>query len=208
MSYLPNTIIIKYTVKERVKERVKESDEGTLLATYVEYVATYDRGTCFSIDLCYISIWRCGEKMKIIINIDKNVSETEITIHCNQLSDEIENIMATLRIMNQQMLVCKDEENYLLDVSLISYIEALERKTFVYTEEDVFESKLKLYEMEEKLCESGFFRISKSCLVNMKYIKTIRKDVERRIRLTLKNGEQIMVSRQYAEEIKRRLGVL
>ncbi len=40
--------------------------------------------------------------MKIIINIDKNVSETEITINCNQLTDEIENIMATLRIMNQQ----------------------------------------------------------------------------------------------------------
>lgn len=149
-----------------------------------------------------------GGKMKIIINIDENVPETEITISCSQLTDEIENIMATLRIMNQQMLVHKEEENHLLDVSRISYIEALERKTFVYTEDDVFESKLKLYEMEEKLCRSGFFRISKSCLVNLKYIKTIRNDVERRIRLTLKNGEQVMVSRQYAEEIKRRLGVI
>lgn len=149
-----------------------------------------------------------GNKMKIIINIDENMPETEITISCNQLTDEIENIMATLRIMNQQMLVYKDEENHLLDVSCISYIEALERKTFVYTENDVFESKLRLYEIEEKLCRLGFFRISKSCLVNLKYIKTIRKDVERRIRLTLKNGEQIMVSRQYAEEIKKRLGVI
>lgn len=149
-----------------------------------------------------------GDKMKIIINIDENVPETEITISCNQLTDEIENIMATLRIINQQMLVYKDAENHLLDVSCISYIEALERKTFVYTENDIFESKLKLYEMEEKLCRSGFFRISKSCLVNLKYIKTIRNDVERRIRLTLKNGEQVMVSRQYAEEIKRRLGVI
>lgn len=149
-----------------------------------------------------------GDVMKIIINIDENVPETEITISCNQLTDEIENIMATLRIMNQQMLVYKDEEHHLLDVSCISYIEALERKTFVYTEDDIFESKLKLYEMEEKLCRSGFFRISKSCLVNLKYIKTIRNDVERRIRLTLKNGEQVMVSRQYAEEIKKRLGVI
>lgn len=149
-----------------------------------------------------------GDKMKIIINIDENVPETEITISCNQLTDEIENIMATLRIMNQQMVVFKEEENHLLDVSRISYIEALERKTFVYTEDDVFESKLKLYEMEDKLCRSGFFRVSKSCLVNLRYIKTIRNDVERRIRLTLKNGEQVMVSRQYAEEIKRRLGVI
>ncbi|MBR4965280.1 MAG: LytTR family transcriptional regulator DNA-binding domain-containing protein [Lachnospiraceae bacterium] len=145
--------------------------------------------------------------MKITINIDENVSETEITINCNQLTDEIENIMATLRILNQQMLVSKEEETHLIDVGKISYVEALERKTFVYTQEDVFESKLKLYEMEEKLCRLGFFRISKSCLVNLKFIKTIRNDVERRLRLTLKNGEQVMVSRQYAEEIKKRLGV-
>lgn len=146
--------------------------------------------------------------MKIIINIDEHVPETEITINCNQLTDEIENIMATLRIMNQQLLVYKEEENHLLEVSRISYIEALERKTFVYTENEVFESKLKLYEMEEKLCRYGFFRVSKSCLVNLKYVKTIRNDVERRIRLTLKNGEQIMVSRQYAEEMKKRMGVI
>lgn len=146
--------------------------------------------------------------MKITINIDETIPETEIRINCNQLTDEIENIMATLRILNQQMLVSKEGDTHLLDVSRISYIEALERKTFVYTEDDVYESKLKLYEMEEKLCRSGFFRISKSCLVNLKYIKSIRNDVERKLRLTLKNGEQVMVSRQYAEEIKRRLGVL
>ena len=146
--------------------------------------------------------------MKITINIDENTSETEIQINCSQLNDEVENIMATLRIMNQQMLVSKEKDNFLLDVSCISYIESLERKTFVYTEDDVYESKLKLYEMEEKLCRLGFFRISKSCLVNLKYIKAIRNDVERRLRLTLKNGEQVLVSRQYAEEIKKRLGVI
>lgn len=146
--------------------------------------------------------------MKITINIDENIKETEIQINCNQLCGDIENIIATLRIMNQQMLVTKDGESHLLDVNKISYIEALERKTFVYTENEVYESKLKLYEMEEKLCQSGFFRISKSSLVHLKFIKSLRNDVERKLRLTLKNGEQIMVSRQYAEEIKKRLGVM
>lgn len=146
--------------------------------------------------------------MKIRINVDEHVEETEVTIHCKQITDEVEKIMATLRIMNQQMLVYKENENHLLDISRISYIETMERKTFVYTENDLFESKLKLYEMEERLCHFGFFRISKSCLVNLNYIRTIRNDVQRRIRLTLKNGEQIMVSRQYAEEMKKRLGVI
>ena len=146
--------------------------------------------------------------MKITINVGENINETEINIRCSQLTPDIENIIATLRIMNQQLLVTKDNTNYLLDVNTISYIEALERKTFVYTQDSIYESKLKLYEMEERLCKSGFFRISKSCLVHLKFIKSIKKDIDRKLRLTLTNGEQIMVSRQYADEIKKRLGVI
>ena len=146
--------------------------------------------------------------MKITINFDDKVEETQISITCNRMSSDIENLIATLRIWDQQMLVSKDDENFILDVNKISYIEAVERKTFVYTQDDMYESKLRLYEMEEKLCQSGFFRVSKSCLVHLKFIKSIKNDVERKLRLTLKNGEQVMVSRQYADEIKRRLGVM
>lgn len=39
-----------------------------------------------------------------------------------------------LQMLNQQLSVTKDGENYLLDVNEICYIETLERKTFVYTE--------------------------------------------------------------------------
>lgn len=146
--------------------------------------------------------------MKITIHVDDQNEETEINISCKQLTSEIENIIATLRMLNQQMLVSGDGENHLLDVSRISYVEALERKTFVYTPDEIYESKLKLYEMEEKLCQSGFFRVSKSCLVNIRFIRSLKNDIERKLRLTLSNGEQIMVSRQYADEIKKRLGVI
>ncbi len=145
--------------------------------------------------------------MKITVNINEKLDDVEINIHCSQMTPSVENIIAMLQMINQQMSVTKDGENYLLDVSKILYIEALERKTFVYADEAIYESKLKLYEMEERLCKSGFFRVSKSCLVHLQFIQSIKNDVGRKLRLTLKNGEQIMVSRQYADEIKRRLGV-
>lgn len=145
--------------------------------------------------------------MKITINIEEAVNDTEIRISCKQLTPEIEKILATLRILNQQMLVLKDDETHIIDVAKIIYIEAMERRTFVYTKDDYYESKLKLYEMEERLVECGFFRVSKSCLVHLKYIKSLKNDIDRKLRLTLESGEQIMVSRQYADEIKRRLGV-
>lgn len=146
--------------------------------------------------------------LKITVNVDEKAKETEIVICCKKMTPAIENIIATLRMMNQQMPVTKDGENYLLDVKQISYIESLERKTFVYTEESIYESKLKLYEMEERLYQSGFLRVSKSCLVHLKFIQSIKNDIERKLRLTMRNGEQIMVSRQYADGIKKRLGVI
>ena len=145
--------------------------------------------------------------MKISININENISDTEIVINSRSLTPEIEKIIATLRILDQQMMVIKNDESYILDVVKIVYIESVDRKTFVYTENDCFESKLKLYEIEEMLCSGGFLRISKACLVNLKYIRSLKSELDRKIRLTLENGEQIIVSRQYADELKHRLGV-
>ena len=145
--------------------------------------------------------------MKISIDIDSTKQDTEIQISCKSLTPEIEKLIATLRMLNQQIMVEKEQETYLLDVTKIMYVEAVDRKTFVYTKEDCFESKLKLYEMEERLEESGFFRASKSCLVQLRRVRSLKNDMDRKIKLTLENGEQLIVSRQYAEELKRRLGV-
>lgn len=146
--------------------------------------------------------------MKITVNINTELNDEEVIINCPGMTPKVEKMLATLQMLNQQIAVLKDDENYLLDVSKILYIEALERKTFVYADNNVYESKLRLYEMEEKLCHSGFLRVSKSCLVHLKYIKFIKNDVERRLRITLENGEQLIVSRQYADEIKKRMGVI
>ncbi|MBE6851420.1 MAG: LytTR family transcriptional regulator [Ruminococcus sp.] len=145
--------------------------------------------------------------MKISININENSTDTEIVINCSVLTPETERIIAALRMLDSQMTVTKDGEVYILDVTKIVYVESVDRKTFVYTEGDCFESRLKLYEMELQLCQSGFLRISKSCLVHLKYIRSLRAELDRKLRLTLDNGEQIIVSRQYADDLKQRLGV-
>ncbi len=148
--------------------------------------------------------------MKISINIDPNLSDsdTEVTISCGALTAETEKIIAALRMADDKLTVIKDGETHILDISKIAYIETVDRRTFVYTETDCFESKLRLYETEEKLCSVGFLRISKSCIVRLKYIRSLKADLDRKIRITLENGEQLIASRQYADELKKRLGVL
>ncbi|MCM1388500.1 MAG: LytTR family transcriptional regulator DNA-binding domain-containing protein [Bacillus sp. (in: Bacteria)] len=145
--------------------------------------------------------------MKIEINVDENVTDTHIAISCKKLTPEIEKMLAMLHILERKLSVTKDAEIYFLDVSKVVYIEAVDRKTFIYTKESVYESDFKLYELEQQLEECGFFRVSKACLLQLKYVQSMKADLNRRIRVTLENGEQIMVSRQYAENLKVRLGL-
>jgi DNA-binding LytR/AlgR family response regulator len=145
--------------------------------------------------------------MKIEINVDEKIEDTHIRISCKKLTPEIEKMLAAIRILDKQLAVIKDEETFLLDVYQVAYIEAVDRKTFVYTREDVYETTFRLYELEQQLEDCGFFRASKSCIIQLKYVKSLKTDLNRRIRVTLENGEQVIVSRQYAEILKEKLGV-
>ena len=145
--------------------------------------------------------------MKIEIDIDEKYTDTKVLIQANKLDNEVEKLVAMMRMVNMQIGVRKNDETYLLDVEKILYIEAVERKSFVYTADETYESDLKLYEIELELLERDFIRISKQCIVNIRMIKSLKSDINRKIRITLKNDEQIVVSRLYSDELRRKLGL-
>ena len=124
-----------------------------------------------------------------------------------RLTQDIEKIISLMRMINMQIAVKQEDEIILLDTDKILYIEAVERNTFVYTKDSSYESDLKLYQVEQELLEQNFIRISKQCILNLRKIKSLKADINRKIRVTLVNDEQIIVSRMYAEELRKRLGV-
>ena len=146
--------------------------------------------------------------MKIEILVDEEATDLSISVTCKQLTPDIEKVLATLRMMNHQLMAKKNEETYLLDIAQVIYIESVDRKCFIYTSDEVYESDFRLYELEQQLEAYGFFRVSKSFLIHLQDIQSLKAEINRRIRVTMSNGEQIIASRQYAEELKKRLGVI
>ena len=145
--------------------------------------------------------------MKINLDIDGKYDDTEVIIRAPHLNNDIERIVAMMRMIDMQIAVRRDNETYLLETDKILYVEAVDRKTFVYTNADTYESELKLYELEQQLAERDFLRISKQSIVNLRKIKSLKTDVNRKIRITLQNGEQIVVSRMYSDELRKKLGL-
>ena len=137
----------------------------------------------------------------------KKYSDVEVDIKAPRLNQDIEKLISLMRMINMQIAVKKDDETHLLDIEKILYIETVERNTFVYTEDATYESDLKLYEIEQELLEQSFSRISKQSIINLKKVKSLKADINRKIRVTLVNGEQIIVSRMYSEALRKRLGI-
>lgn len=146
--------------------------------------------------------------MKIEVSVDEKATDLKISVTCRQLTPDIEKILATLRMMNHQLTAKKDAEIYLLDTTQVIYIESVGRKCFIYTSNEIYESDFRLYELEQQLEEYGFIRVSKSFLIHLQNIQSLKADINRKIRITMSNGEQIIASRQYADELKKRLGAI
>lgn len=171
-----------------------------------ENVQDRSKGLAPDRHLCYDRTQR-GDRVKISMQIDGTYPDTEILIRSPKLTPKLEQILAALHLLEQKITVISGDETTLLDAAEIVYAESVDRKTFVYTQSDCRETKLRLYELEELLQPCGFLRISKSCLVQVKMIRSLRTELDRRLRLTLETGDQIIVSRQYADALKQKLGV-
>ncbi len=142
--------------------------------------------------------------MKITIQENELQIETEVVIHCRQADVETLKLVAALKGLDKKLTGTKDGRTYVVDPSCVLYFESVDKKTFVYTETDVLETSLRLYELEERL-PRDFFRASKSAIVNIAKIKSILPDFGGRLEVTLINGERLLVSRQYAHDLKTKL---
>ena len=145
--------------------------------------------------------------MKIHINEDSQYKEIDITINCSRLSPEVERLISMLRVLDLKLTGKKDGQSYILDAAKVLYIDTVDKKTFFYTRNEVYETDLKLYELEEQLAAMDFMRANKSCIINFHQIISIKPDIDGKLLVTMSNGERLYISRQYSAIIKAKLGV-
>lgn len=146
--------------------------------------------------------------MKIHIDEDDKWEDTQITIHCKQLNEEVYKLITMLRVLDAKLTGMKGGMTYILDAAQVLYIDTVDKRTFIYTSTEVYETPLKLYELEEQLAPKDFFRANKSCIINFNQIQSLKSDLGGKILVTMNNKERLIVSRQYADIVKRKLGVL
>ena len=144
--------------------------------------------------------------MKIIIETPTE-GEDEIIIRCRELDEELMNLIYAIGQGRRRITGYSGKEMVQLVPADIYYFESVDNKVFAYCEKDVYEVKEKLYELESIYKNTDFQRISKSVIANISFIEAVLPMLGARLEAKLKNGERVIISRQYVPELKKKLGI-
>ena len=145
--------------------------------------------------------------MKITIVDVTPGEEEEMIIRCNQLDDRMLQLMNQFKNKTDKLNVYKDGNIHFIEPQDIYYFETVDQKVFAYCMNEVYEIRSRIYELEEMLAGEDFFRASKSVLLNLNVIKSLSPAFNGRFEAVLKNGEHVIISRQYVSLLKEKLGL-
>ena len=127
----------------------------------------------------------------------------EVEIRCHELTEEVREIVAFVKTRQGQITGLQEGKQFEIAVTDLAYVEAVDNKVFLYTQKQVYETRQKLYELEELLREKYFLRVSKSLLLNLMKVQSLRPAMNGRMLAVLKGGEEIIITRKYVADLKK-----
>ena len=145
--------------------------------------------------------------MRITIDEQSGARDIEVTIVCPRADRRVLDMVARLHMLDRKVTGTADGRTRVLSAEEVLFVESVDKRTFIYTKDEVLETGLRLYEMEERLADCEFMRVAKGCIVSFRAITALRPDINGRIVATLQNKDQVVISRQYAPAVKAKLGL-
>lgn len=125
-----------------------------------------------------------------------------VLIRCHAVTEEVLEIRDFVKSRQGMLTGVKDSKQYKIPLPDIYYIESVDGRTFLYTKEQVYETSLRIYELESQLENRHFLRISKSTLINLLKIRFVKPALNGRFTAVLQTGEEVIISRNYVKKLK------
>lgn len=146
--------------------------------------------------------------MKLRIEVDEQYAENEVIIRCSSITPEIVRLQQIIKQNDTQLshfAVYKQDTEYYVLFDDILFFETDSGIVQVHTRKNVYETKLKLYELENML-PTNFLRISKSAIVNCSQIYSVCRNLTASSLIQFQDThKQIYVSRAYYKLLKSKL---
>ena len=146
--------------------------------------------------------------MKVDIKIDGQYREPLAVIHTAEITEEVNAAVKKLSDTTPDIIMgFLDGSAQILEPSQIYRIYSENQKVLAVTDQGVYQLRLRLYQLEEKLAGLKFARISNAEIINLQKTEKFDLSLVGTIQVKLKNGQSTYVSRRYVTKIKEILGL-
>lgn len=143
-------------------------------------------------------------RMQVSIRRIPDKEKEQVIIECVDVTPEVRDIYSYVQNKGTEICGIVDGEyQKKFNLQEVYYFEALDEKVFGYTKDVVFELKMRLYEVEKEYENRHFVRCSKSVVLNLMLLDGISPALNGRFFAHMKNGEKLMISRQYASHVRK-----
>ena len=145
--------------------------------------------------------------MKITILEKQPGEEDELILKCDNLDENLTKLINQFKGGKGKMNFYKDGKIVFVEPEDVLYYESVDDTVFAYTKDCVYETKSKLYQLENDLPANVFFRANKAVIVNLDKIDSLTPVFGGRFEAVLQNGYKVVISRNYLNTLKELLGL-
>lgn len=148
--------------------------------------------------------------MQVEIKIDHSYLEPKVVVYTSQMNEEIELLLKRISEEKEAPKVLtgmQNEQLKVLDEVDIIRIEANAGKVLAHTSEGEYVMRQRLYELESRLEDFSFVRISNSEIINLKKVKNFDLSFAGTICVSMIDGSVLYASRRYVARVKNVLGI-
>lgn len=145
--------------------------------------------------------------MKFSIFRNEKYTEPEVILNYSEETNEVKSIIEILNSFSNSIQCYKDSSNFNIKLNDIYYFESVDERSYVYTKENVYECKEKLYTIEEMFKNTSVVRVSKSCILNITKLKSVRPFINGKFEATMLSGEKIIINRHYVSDFKKKFNI-
>ena len=144
--------------------------------------------------------------MRLSIFKNPKFSEPEVILNYSEETDEVNKLIETLNSLNNTIQCFKNGSNFNIKLNDIYYFESVDERSYVYTKDNVYECKEKLYTIEETFKSTSIVRVSKSCILNITKLKSVRPFINGKFEATMLSNE-IIINRHYVSAFKKKFNI-
>ena len=147
-------------------------------------------------------------EVQVEVKLDTELTEPKVIILTSRMTDEVNAVIQMLSDTEPKLITgFRGDNATVLDEKDILKIYAANGKVYAVLPSGEYTLRLRLFEVEQRLKQQHFVRISNSEIINLKKVKSFDLSFTGTICVILSDGSKTYVSRRYMSKIKEVLGI-